>query len=61
MVKEGHIITYLFRQSLFIIFPVIFINESIEIYFGNTFEIITHYSAFTMYYILPCTTFSRYR
>ena len=52
MVTEGHIITCLFRQSLFTIYiPVVFINESIEIYFRNPLEVIKYYSAFTMYYI----------
>ena len=50
MVTEGHIITCLFRQSLFII-AVVFINESIEIYFRNPLEVIKYYSAFTKYYI----------
>ena len=58
MVTEGHLSGnggthyHLSIQAIIIHhILVVFINESIEIYSGNPFEVIKYYSAFTMYYI----------
>ena len=50
MVTEGHIITCLFRQSLFIIFSCF--HQSIEIYFGNPFEVPGNKILFCIYHVL---------
>ena len=58
MVTEGHLNGnggthyHLSIQAIIIHhIPVVFINESIEIYFRNPLEVIKYCSAFTKYYI----------